>query len=166
MVELIYTDNIRGAFVAHGAGKGAMVPLEIYVRRRPLICIRLQEESTRDDITDLAVPFRVYRVIKRRLGKRFKYAMTEEHELLFSGVTGPGEGKGLRDDGSDLSSMFVEVRWLCSLCLLCLLCFLLSLSPVGWGVFGFAVCCSVQSRAHTARHCTSESKAPTHNTDN
>lgn len=111
MVELIYTDNVRGRFVAHGAGTGAMVPMEVFVRRRPLIALRVAEEGTGADLTDSRVPFRVYRVTKRRLGRRFRHAVTEEHELLFSGVTGSGAGKGLRDDGSDLSSMFVEASF-------------------------------------------------------
>lgn len=59
-IELIYTDNTAGKFIAKGPGAGMYVPIEIYTRARPKLDIVVFDVVSNEDIGSReAVPFEV-----------------------------------------------------------------------------------------------------------
>ena len=83
MVELIYTDNTAGQFVAHGSGWGQAVPVNVYLCRRTRIDIQVVDGDTGEPVNALGFGYSVSEMQKKKIRGRSKVVEVE----LYQGIT-------------------------------------------------------------------------------
>jgi hypothetical protein len=106
MVELIYTDNTAGAFVAHGSGWGRAMPVDVFLCRRARVDIQVVDADTGEAVNALGFGYSVSETREKKIRGRSKLTEVECYRGTTKGCPQDAENHlcGASDAGNNGAS--------------------------------------------------------------